>query len=115
MVDKNLDTLFHDTLKDIYFAEKAITKALPKMAKAAHASELRDAFTAHLEQTKGHVQRLEQVFDCGVGRVHHLPGEAEAPGFFGVLGEMGGVAAMLVPHIAFAVLHFGHDDRTTAF
>jgi ferritin-like metal-binding protein YciE len=61
MVDKNLDTLFHDTLKDIYFAEKAITKALPKMAKAAQATELKDAFTTHLEQTKGHVQRLEQV------------------------------------------------------
>ena len=63
MVDKNLDTLFHDTLKDIYFAEKAITKALPKMAKAAQATELKDAFTTHLEQTKGHVQRLEQVFE----------------------------------------------------
>jgi ferritin-like metal-binding protein YciE len=63
MADKNLDTLFHDTLKDIYFAEKAITKALPKMAKAAHATELKDAFTTHLEQTKGHVQRLEQVFE----------------------------------------------------
>lgn len=63
MADKNLDTLFHDTLKDIYFAEKAITKALPKMAKAAQATELKDAFTTHLEQTKGHVQRLEQVFE----------------------------------------------------
>src|SRR6478609_7538221 len=41
-------------------------------------------------------RRLEQVFDCGVGRVHHLPGEAEAPGFLGVLGEMSSVAAMLV-------------------
>ena len=58
---------------------------------------------------------MEQVFDRGVGRVHHLPGEAEAPGFFGVLGEMGGVAAMLIPDVAFAVLHFGHDDRATAF
>ena len=63
MADKNLDTLFHDTLKDIYFAEKAITKALPKMAKAAHSTELKDAFMTHLEQTKGHVQRLEQVFE----------------------------------------------------
>jgi ferritin-like metal-binding protein YciE len=63
MADKNLDTLFHDTLKDIYFAEKAITKALPKMAKAAHAAELKDAFRTHLEQTKAHVQRLEQVFE----------------------------------------------------
>ena len=58
---------------------------------------------------------MEQVFDRGVGRVHHLPGEAEAPGFFGVLGEMGGVAAMLVPVVAFAVLDLGHDDRAAAF
>ena len=56
-------------------------------------------------------RRLQQVFDRGVGRVHHLPGEAEAPGFFGVLGEMGGVAAMLVPVVAVAVLDLGHDDR----
>jgi ferritin-like metal-binding protein YciE len=63
MPAKNLDTLFHDTLKDIYFAEKAITKALPKMAKAANSKELRKAFQTHLEQTKGHVSRLERVFD----------------------------------------------------
>jgi ferritin-like metal-binding protein YciE len=63
MPEKNLDTLFHDTLKDIYFAEKAITKALPKMAKAANSGELREAFQTHLEQTKGHISRLEQVFE----------------------------------------------------
>jgi len=62
MTEKNLKTLFEDTLKDIYFAEKAITKALPKMAKAAQSEELGDAFRTHLEQTQGHVQRLEQIF-----------------------------------------------------
>ena len=76
MGSKNLDDLFHDTLKDIYFAEKAITKALPKMAKAAQAEELKAAFTTHLEQTRGHVQRLEQVFDLIGKKAQTKPCEA---------------------------------------
>ena len=76
MPEKNLDTLFHDTLKDIYFAEKAITKALPKMAKAAQSDELRNAFTTHLEQTKGHVGRLEQVFELMGKKPQSKPCEA---------------------------------------
>jgi len=76
MTEKNLNTLFHDTLKDIYFAEKAITKALPKMAKAAQSDELRDAFTSHLEQTKGHVGRLEQVFELMGKKPQSKPCEA---------------------------------------
>jgi ferritin-like metal-binding protein YciE len=76
MGSKDLDDLFHDTLKDIYFAEKAITKALPKMAKAAQAEELKAAFTTHLEQTKGHVQRLEQVFDLIGKKAQTKPCEA---------------------------------------
>jgi ferritin-like metal-binding protein YciE len=59
---KTLQDLFHDTLKDIYFAEKKILTALPKMAKAAHAEELRTAFEKHESQTHGHVERLENVF-----------------------------------------------------
>ena len=59
---KKLDELFHDTLKDIYFAEKKILSALPKMAKAAHAQELKAAFEKHHRETEGHVERLEQVF-----------------------------------------------------
>jgi ferritin-like metal-binding protein YciE len=59
---KKLDQLFHDTLKDIYFAEKKLTKAIPKMAKAAHSPDLKAAFTKHLKETEGHVKRLEQVF-----------------------------------------------------
>src|SRR5690349_15674716 len=59
---KTLDELFHDTLKDIYFAEKKILATLPKMAKAANADELREAFEKHREQTVTHVGRLEQVF-----------------------------------------------------
>jgi ferritin-like metal-binding protein YciE len=61
--DSDLQTLFYDTLKDIYFAEKHILKALPKMAKAAQAPELSEAFETHMEQTEGQITRLEQVFD----------------------------------------------------
>src|SRR5450631_2191496 len=59
---KTLDVLFHDTLKDIYFAEKKILKTLPKLAKAAHSGVLKAAFKKHQSETQGHVERLEQVF-----------------------------------------------------
>jgi ferritin-like metal-binding protein YciE len=59
---KQLDELFHDTLKDIYFAEKKILATLPKMAKAAQADELKKAFEKHKTQTEGHVARLEKIF-----------------------------------------------------
>jgi len=59
---KQLDELFHDTLKDIYFAEKKLATALPKMAKAAQNPELKAAFTKHAKETEGQVKRLEQVF-----------------------------------------------------
>ena len=61
--DKTLDDLFLDTLKDIYYAEKQIVKALPKMAKAATSPELKAGFEKHLEETEGHVDRLEQIFE----------------------------------------------------
>jgi ferritin-like metal-binding protein YciE len=57
-----LKTLYIDELRDIYNAENQLLKALPKMAKAASSDELKDAFEKHLEQTKGHVERLEEVF-----------------------------------------------------
>ncbi len=59
---KNLNDLFHDTLKDIYYAEQHILKALPKMAKAARSSRLQAAFTKHHKETEGQVARLEKVF-----------------------------------------------------
>jgi ferritin-like metal-binding protein YciE len=59
---KMLRDLFHDTLKDIYFAEKKILTALPKMAKAAQNEELRKAFEKHLGETERQVERLDQVF-----------------------------------------------------
>jgi len=60
---KTLDDLFEDTLKDIYYAETKILKALPKMAKAAHSDELRAAFEKHEKQTEEQISRLEKVFD----------------------------------------------------
>jgi ferritin-like metal-binding protein YciE len=60
---KDLNDLFLDALKDIYFAEKQILKALPKMAKAASSDELRTAFEKHHGETEGQVERLEQVFE----------------------------------------------------
>jgi ferritin-like metal-binding protein YciE len=59
---KSLEDLFVNLLKDIYYAEKQILKALPKMAKKADSDELRQAFQNHLEETQGQVERLEQVF-----------------------------------------------------
>jgi ferritin-like metal-binding protein YciE len=61
--EKTLQDLFHDTLKDIYFAEKKILAALPKMAKAAQSAELRAAFEKHEGETEEQVERLEQVFE----------------------------------------------------
>lgn len=62
----SLKELFVEELKDVYDAENQIVKALPKMAKATSTPELRKAFEEHLEQTKGHVRRLEQIFE-GLG------------------------------------------------
>jgi ferritin-like metal-binding protein YciE len=57
-----LSDLFHETLKDIYFAENKIVKTLPKMAKAAQSKDLQKAFTKHLRETEGQIKRLNQVF-----------------------------------------------------
>lgn len=59
---KTLDDLLTDMLKDIYSAEGQLVKALPKMAKAAESDELRQAFTDHLEETRGQVSRLDEIF-----------------------------------------------------
>lgn len=59
---ETIDDLLLDELKDLYSAEKQITKALPKMVKAASSPDLKQAFESHLEETKNQVQRLEQIF-----------------------------------------------------
>lgn len=59
---ESLEDIFEDMLKDIYWAENHLAKALPKMAKASHNEELKEAFESHLKETKGQISRLEQCF-----------------------------------------------------
>ncbi|HQS50176.1 MAG TPA: ferritin-like domain-containing protein [Xanthobacteraceae bacterium] len=61
--EKTLDDLFHDTLKDIYYAERKILKALPKMQRAAQSPDLKSAFEKHRQETEGQIERLQQVFE----------------------------------------------------
>jgi ferritin-like metal-binding protein YciE len=63
MAEKDLNDLFLETLKDIYYAEKQIFKSLPKMAKAAQSDQLRAAFEKHETETEGQIGRLEQIFE----------------------------------------------------
>ncbi|EUB97897.1 protein of unknown function DUF892 [Rhizobium sp. CF080] len=63
MANKTLDDLFHETLKDIYYAERQIVKALPKMARGAQDPKLKAAFEKHREETEGQIDRLKQVFE----------------------------------------------------
>jgi ferritin-like metal-binding protein YciE len=63
MAEKQLDDLFLDTLKDIYYAERQILKALPKMAKAAVSPDLKAGFEQHLAETEVQVERLQQIFE----------------------------------------------------
>jgi len=64
MSEQGLKELYIDELKDLYSAENQLVKALPKMAKAASSDELREGFEKHLEQTRGHIQRLEKIFQA---------------------------------------------------
>ena len=61
--EKTLENLFHDTLKDIYYAERKILKTLPKMRRAAKSDQLRSAFEKHEQETEIHVERLTEVFE----------------------------------------------------
>ena len=63
MANQELRDLYIDELKDLYSAENQLVKALPKLAKASSSDELRTGFEEHLQQTKGHVERLEQIFE----------------------------------------------------
>ncbi|HET7847761.1 MAG TPA: ferritin-like domain-containing protein [Pseudolabrys sp.] len=80
---KQLDELFHEGLKDIYFAEKKILAALPKMAKAANSEDLAGAFEQHQEQTEEHVKRLEQVFKI----IEETPRGKNCPAIVGIIDE----------------------------
>ncbi|BCH22687.1 YciE/YciF family protein [Mesorhizobium sp. L-8-10] len=61
--EKKLADLFHDGLRDIYYAERKLLKALPKMARGAESPDLKAAFEKHRDETEGHVDRLQQVFE----------------------------------------------------
>ena len=80
---KTLDDLFHDTLKDIYFAEKKILASLPKMAKAAQNEDLKAAFKKHRDETATQVERLEQVF----GLINKKPQGKTCDAILGILKE----------------------------
>jgi len=84
----NLDDLFVHTLRDIYYAEKQIVKALPDMVKKATNPKLKQGFEAHLKESEGHVKRLEQVFE-----MHGTKAKAvDCPAIDGILKEANEVA-----------------------
>jgi len=80
---KQLDELFHEGLKDIYFAEKKILTALPKMARAAEAREAKAAFEKHQRETEEHVNRLERVFEI----IEEKPQGKNCPAIVGIIEE----------------------------
>jgi ferritin-like metal-binding protein YciE len=80
---KDLHELFHETLKDIYFAEKKILSALPKMAKAAQSEELKAAFEKHETETEEHVARLEKVFE----EIEQAPRGKSCDAIIGIIEE----------------------------
>ncbi|AJD39651.1 ferritin-like domain-containing protein [Rhizobium sp. SEMIA 4085] len=73
---KTLEDLYYDTLKDIYFAERQILRALPKMARAAQSADLKAGFEKHKEETELHVERLQQVFEIAGKRAQGKTCEA---------------------------------------
>jgi ferritin-like metal-binding protein YciE len=80
---KDLHELFHETLKDIYFAEKKILSALPKMAKAAQSEDLKAAFEKHGAETEEHVARLEKVFE----EIEQAPRGKSCDAIIGIIEE----------------------------
>jgi ferritin-like metal-binding protein YciE len=86
---KTLEDLFLDSLADMYYAENQLTKALPKMAKAATHDQLRAAFEAHLTETEGHVQKLEEVF----GTFGKTPKAKKCAAILGIIKEADEIAS----------------------
>ena len=80
---QTLNELFEETIRDIYYAEKKILKALPKMAKKASSESLGAAFQAHIEETEGQVERLEQIFEL-IGKA---PRGKTCPAIDGIIEE----------------------------
>ena len=89
---KSLDDLFVHTLRDIYYAEKEIEKALPDMVGKATNPQLKQGFEKHLQETRGHVQRVEQVFE-----MHGVKAKAvDCPAIDGILEEANDVAGDVI-------------------
>src|SRR5690348_8533573 len=86
-IQSSLQEFFIDELKDIYWAEKHLVKSLPKMQKAATSEELKKAFADHLEQTKEHVTRLEEVF----GLLDEKPQAKKCDAMAGLVEEAGSI------------------------
>jgi len=86
---KTMDDLFVHTLRDIYYAEQQIAKALPKMIEKATNQQLKDGFEQHLGETKGHIQRVEQVF-----KMHGVAAKAvTCPAIDGIIKETNEIAS----------------------
>jgi ferritin-like metal-binding protein YciE len=83
MAENTLRQLFIDELRDLYDAENRLVKAIPKMAKASNSDELRSGFEHHLEQTKGHVDRLKQILTS----LDEKPTGRKCPGIIGIIQE----------------------------
>jgi ferritin-like metal-binding protein YciE len=90
---KTMEDLFLEEIRDLLDAEKQITKALPKMAKAATSEELSSAFTEHLEQTRGHIDRLERIFS----EIGAKSGGVKCKGMEGLLKEGDEMVALTEP------------------
>jgi ferritin-like metal-binding protein YciE len=80
---RSFDELFHAHLQDVYFAEKQLLKALPKLAKNSTNAQLSEAFTNHLQETESHVDRLERVFDM----MDKKPRARKCEGILGIIAE----------------------------
>lgn len=80
---QNLQDLYIEQLQDLYNAEKQLTEALPKMAKAASNTQLKEAFQNHLQETKGHIERLENLF----GKLDKSPSGKKCEGMEGLIEE----------------------------
>ena len=85
----SLEELYLHTLQDIYYAEKQVLQALPKMIDKATNPDLRQGFEHHLDETRGHVQRLEEVF----GKIGNTPKGVDCPAIDGIIEEADDVAA----------------------
>jgi ferritin-like metal-binding protein YciE len=85
---KSMDDLFVHTLQDIYYAEKQITKALPKMIEKADNQQLKQGFEQHLQETEGHIRNLEQVFQ----KMNMEPKGVDCPAIDGIIEESNEVA-----------------------